>query len=239
LLMVIGGGAILGSALWRLASGDGMDGGRWIIVGVVLVTGAWLTWGAAGLKRSRRPQAAPPAPPPTQTDDTPSSEGDSLASRRLRLRANGSTAFVGVGLILLAWSTRAEDVPVRIGLPFGPAWHLSSGDQYLGLASFFLFVSLFALIASIPGLGGIIRKIDSSVHGFEPALAFVGVISLLVGWASTFPIVSDLPSAWAYPLGYGGLAVVILVWGLLIWDIYAPMISNLFRWLKETVIRRA
>jgi hypothetical protein len=103
LLMVIGGGAVLGFALWRLATSDSMDGGRWIVVGVILVTGTWLTWGAADMKRSRAQQTQKPEPTVLTRYVVPPSDIEHLQAR---LRGYAITSFASAGLLLLGWSQR-------------------------------------------------------------------------------------------------------------------------------------
>ncbi|MDA1174579.1 MAG: hypothetical protein O2826_08700 [Chloroflexi bacterium] len=216
--MVIGGGVILGFVLWRLASGDGLDGGRWIIVGVVLVTGAWLTWGAADMKRSRTQQTQKPEPTVLTRYVVPPSDIEHL---QVRLRGYAITSFAAVGLFLLGWSqpgTRDADI----------AWIPDSlvvnfpDFVYPVLAALFLLLALAALAASrVTRVANRLRRYERWPMPAEMLTAAIALSGVILGWYAAGPLVTDLSVGYVYAYSYGGLVFLSSLATLLIWDWYA------------------
>lgn len=231
LLMVIGGGALLGFALWRLASSDGMDGGRWIIVGVVLVTGVWLTWGAADLKRSRKQEAQKPDPTVLTRYVVPPSDIEHLQAR---LRGYAITSFAAVGLFLLGWSQReTRDTDI--------AWFpddllVNFPDfVYPSLAALFLLLALAAFAASrMTRAANRLRRYERWPMPAEMLTAAIALAGVILGWYAASPLVIDLSVAYLYAYSYGGFVFLSCLAALLIWDWYARPLRAAF----ATVTRR-
>lgn len=231
LLMVVGGGAVLGFVLWRLASSDSMDGGRWIIVGVILVTGAWLTWGAADLQRSRTQQTQKPEPTVLTRYVVPPSDIEHLQAR---LRGYALTSFAAVGLFLLGWSqreTRDTDiawVPDAVIVNF-------PDSVYPVLAALSLLLALGGLAASkVARIAKLIRRYEHRLVPAEVLAILTALAGIVIGWFAGIPRVLDLPAGYVYAYVYGGFTFLIVFWWLLIWDWYARPLRAAF----TTITRR-
>ena len=158
---------------------------------------------------------------------------------RLRLRGYGTTSFTGSGFMLLGWSNRTEDSSVSLGLPFGPTFEFSSEFVYLSLALAFLAFGLGSLVVSMtPPFAKFATTHSASLSSADPVIGLVTLSGVFIGWFSIMPTVLQLPTGWAYLFIYGGLAGILLVWGLTMSDYLGGLgLGWLVRRVRSFILR--
>lgn len=213
ILMVIGGGAVLGLALAGLASLDSMSIGAWIIVGLLLVIGAWMSWGTASLIRARGEHAKEVEPRIITHYVVPPSDLEHLQSR---LRGYAVASFAALSLVLTGWSQleeKASDIP----------WFPDSAVitlpvlllQVLAITSTLLTVASLAGSIS-PRMAQRIREYERWIVSVE-VMAGVGILAALAtGWYAGIPAILDLPVGYVYAYAYGGSVFLVAATALYI-----------------------